>query len=516
MIRRVQTRLALTAAVTLGLAGWLVQPGWAQQDEPIPEPPALEQEDQQPRQQQPQPPATEHREHSLDRFEEAGATPADATMTHTGQFVRAQGNEFTMRAQDRQHSHTLGEEAQVTLNGRPAELSDLRPGDRIRVITSRTELGTALIVQATRGGDAQDAPDARPQEEDAPQPPQRLGRAPRQAAQQPRGQQQAAQQSGQQEGRGALGVLLDDARQRGAGVAIREVAPGSAADRAGLRAADRIVAIDEQEMSSPDDVLRALADKQAGEAVSLQIRRNDRTMNVDATLGAQRDLAFRQQEQQEQQAQPGQQGQPPQPPGFEGRRGQQQQLGQQGSQSWLGVMLRDDREPQQQPDHEEARQRGAVVAQVYPSGPAARAGLRSGDAIIRIGDHEVNRLDELYQAMDQLEPNEQVEITVIRNGEEQTLNATLASRQEFFGEQQFRGFRDDAFGGQLRGGRDFFGGAPEHSMMLEQQRHLAAQHQRLEDLLGNVLEEVKQLRQEVRELRGGDDRQDREDDNDNR
>jgi hypothetical protein len=45
---------------------------------------------------------------------------------------------------------------------------------------------------------------------------------------------------------------------------------------------------------------------------------------------------------------------------------------------------------------------------------------------------------------------------------------------------------------------------PEHSMMLEQQRHMAAQHERLEEMMRQVLEEVKQLRQEVRRLQPGE------------
>jgi type II secretory pathway component PulC len=339
----------------------------------------------------------------------------------------------------------------VTLNGRPARLSDLRPGDQITVTSPKTELGTALTVRATRGEDTA-ARNARNRSNQPPENPQ-----------------------------AALGVFLDDAPvQGGEGILIRDVAPGSAAAQAGIRPGDRIVAIEDQEVSSARNINQAMSEKNPGDELSLQVRRGDRTMSVNATLGAQRDLAFRPNEQERQ------------------RRSEDGQ----SSQAWLGIMLRDERQPGQ-PGEEEAQQHGAVVDQVYPSGPAARAGLRSGDVIVRLGEHDVKQLDDLYQAMDRLEPNEQVEITVRRNGEEEKLTATLASREDFFGEQPFRGFRgDEFFGGEFPRPRDMFGGAPEHSMMLEQQRHLAMQHQRLEDLLNDVLEELKQLRQEVQQMKG--------------
>jgi hypothetical protein len=471
MYRRYETPLAWRTAPWIAVAAvacLMARPGWSQQgDDPVPAPPSAQETEPPQPPRQPQPPAAEHREHSLDRFDQAGTTPDEVTMSHTGEFIRAQGNRFTMRSQDREHSHSLSEDSRVTLNGRPARLSDLQPGDRIAVTSSKTELGTALAVRATRGASNQEQAHADAQ-------------AGRNAEPQP-----------EQANRGALGVLLGETPD-GQGVIIRDVAPNSSAARAGIRPGDHIVSIENQPIASPDDVLRTMAQKNAGEQAALEIRRNGRTMNVAVTLGAQRDLAFRQQ------GEPGQSDRGDEP------------RAQQGSQAWLGIMLRDDRQarpPGEAPAEHEAPQKGAVIANVYPSGPAARAGLMSGDVIVRLGEHEINQLDDLYQAMDRLQPREPVEITVLRNGEEQQITATLASREDFFGEQPLR-FRDEFFGGDFPAQRDPFGGAPEHSMMLEQQRHLATQHQRLEDLLQDVLEEVKQLRQEVQELKSGETRRD--------
>ncbi len=79
------------------------------------------------------------------------------------------------------------------------------------------------------------------------------------------------------------------------GVMIREVVPGSAADRAGLRGlaigphgesllGDIIIAVDDIEVNSFDDLRAALSQYNVGDTVTLTIIREGREMKVEVTL----------------------------------------------------------------------------------------------------------------------------------------------------------------------------------------------------------------------------------------
>ena len=73
----------------------------------------------------------------------------------------------------------------------------------------------------------------------------------------------------------------------------------------------------------------------------------------------------------------------------------------------------------------EVTARGARVRSVSDRSPAERAGLRTGDVIVRIGDRETTTEGSVASAVAARPPGEEVEIRIRRGGPERTLTARL-------------------------------------------------------------------------------------------
>jgi Do/DeqQ family serine protease len=69
---------------------------------------------------------------------------------------------------------------------------------------------------------------------------------------------------------------------------------------------------------------------------------------------------------------------------------------------------------------------GALVSNVDPTSPAARAGIEQGDVILAVNDHPVDDSNALRNAISAMEPGSRATISVLRNGQRQSLQATLA------------------------------------------------------------------------------------------
>jgi putative serine protease PepD len=71
---------------------------------------------------------------------------------------------------------------------------------------------------------------------------------------------------------------------------------------------------------------------------------------------------------------------------------------------------------------------GASIAEVRPGTPAAAAGLREGDVVTEIDGEAVADADELRTLIDARQPGDSVELTIVRDGDEQTIEVELAAR----------------------------------------------------------------------------------------
>lgn len=72
--------------------------------------------------------------------------------------------------------------------------------------------------------------------------------------------------------------------------------------------------------------------------------------------------------------------------------------------------------------------RGAYVSEVSPNTPAAAAGLRKGDAIVRIGRAPVDQQHPLNLVLLDFKPGDTVTITINRGGAEQQVSLTFVER----------------------------------------------------------------------------------------
>jgi S1-C subfamily serine protease len=89
-----------------------------------------------------------------------------------------------------------------------------------------------------------------------------------------------------------------------------------------------------------------------------------------------------------------------------------------------------DLSPEDVQRHRLGSRAGALVSRVAPRSPAADAGLRRGDLVIRFGDQPVGTRDQLTVAIRQAEIGVPVPVVVVRRGRQLVLQATPSDEPE--------------------------------------------------------------------------------------
>ena len=71
---------------------------------------------------------------------------------------------------------------------------------------------------------------------------------------------------------------------------------------------------------------------------------------------------------------------------------------------------------------------GALITRVAPNSPARSAGLQPGDVITNVDGQSVGEQNSLAQLLNKRKVNDEVSLTIVRDGQEQAVTARLAQR----------------------------------------------------------------------------------------
>jgi Do/DeqQ family serine protease len=99
------------------------------------------------------------------------------------------------------------------------------------------------------------------------------------------------------------------------------------------------------------------------------------------------------------------------------------------SRAWIGVTYQE-LTPELASGFGVQRTRGALVNEVLPNGPAAKAGVKPGDIIIDIQGREVREGRDLMRAVLQYPVGEKLSLTVLRDGGQHKLQVVTAARPD--------------------------------------------------------------------------------------
>jgi membrane-associated protease RseP (regulator of RpoE activity) len=239
-----------------------------------------------------------------------------------------------------------------------------------------------------------------------------------------------------------LGMTVEGGDQ---GIVITKIEQGGIAGKAGFREKDKIVSIDHRPFKHARRFEAYLA-SQGGRPVPVVVQRDGQQQTIVYT------------------------------PPFRA-----------GDSAWLGVYLEDgDDSP-----------KGAQISQVYPDGPAARAGLESGDVITQVGNEKIESAADLIATVAGMAPNTEAQFTITRNEQPETIPVTLGAHHQ----QGVMPYGNPHEEGGQQAENNPFDTIPPHAMRLEHDRRNAEQHERIESEIRALREEIHQLREELKQSR---------------
>ena len=183
-----------------------------------------------------------------------------------------------------------------------------------------------------------------------------------------------------------------------AGALVTSIQQNSPADKAGIQVEDVITSFNGKKIVGETDLREGISRLKPGSEITIEVSREGQSRTLNAKIGAPTDTIAT--------AKPEQKIQPDAPQGK------------------LGVAVGDlsDEDVQNEYKFAQSVKRGAVVTEVTPGSPAADAGLKSGDLILRMAGKPVNKAEDV-KAIARLLKSGMVNLAVLRG--EQTVLVSI-------------------------------------------------------------------------------------------
>ncbi len=186
---------------------------------------------------------------------------------------------------------------------------------------------------------------------------------------------------GQDIKKGLIGIVSKSKDPYAAETEIAAVRTRSPAEAAGIKAGDRVVAVDGKPVRRHQEIRQVLGRFDAGEVIRIELQRDGKELEVEVTLA---------------------ESIPPLQP------------------QQLGVIAR------QQESEDDDDESAVVVDEVLPGSPAGSQ-LQRGDVILRIGETNISDAQSLRRLMISAEPEKPVRLAYRRDGDEKSVQLTPKS-----------------------------------------------------------------------------------------
>jgi len=194
------------------------------------------------------------------------------------------------------------------------------------------------------------------------------------------------------------------------GVLVIKVSEGEAAEKAGIKKYDVIQYFNGTKMRRPDDLVEAVRENKPGTQVKIKLVRDGKDKELTVTLG---ELKFNAHS-------------------FKWKDKDGKEFKFFSGRAFLGVHLQDLNK-----DLAEyfgvKKDEGVLILKVSKDTPAEKAGLKSGDVIVKFNDKKISNAGDITEILADLEKGDKADIRIIRHKKTKTVTAELDETRGFKG-----------------------------------------------------------------------------------